>query len=173
MAGPDLRIGDSDRDAAAAFLREHYAAGRLTFEEFNQRLDATFAATTQAQLSRITRDLPHVGVPAADRPLAAAGSGQQRSNHDRGSAPPRRPGALPAVIAVVAAVLAFGLLAPHLWLFPGRIAILVAVFALVRGLLRRVWRQGSGPRGSYPRSGFPRRGRYDSYRGGYQRGPWR
>jgi uncharacterized membrane protein len=45
--GPDLRIADADRDAAAAFLREHYAQGRLTLEEFNQRLDAVFAATTQ------------------------------------------------------------------------------------------------------------------------------
>ncbi len=66
---PDLRIGDSDREAVASLLREHYAAGRLTLEEFNQRLDATFAATTQGQLSRITQDLPHVGMPAAARPL--------------------------------------------------------------------------------------------------------
>jgi hypothetical protein len=26
--GPDLRIGDADREAAAAVLREHYALGR-------------------------------------------------------------------------------------------------------------------------------------------------
>jgi len=36
---------------AAARLREHYAQGRLTLEEFHQRLDAVFAATTQSQLS--------------------------------------------------------------------------------------------------------------------------
>jgi len=36
---------------AAARLREHYAQGRLTLEEFHQRLDAVFAATTQSQFS--------------------------------------------------------------------------------------------------------------------------
>jgi hypothetical protein len=77
--GPDLRIGDADREAAAALLREHYAAGRLTFDEFTQRLDATFAATTQGQLSSVTRDLPHVGLPAAARPLTTASPGRGRS----------------------------------------------------------------------------------------------
>ena len=57
---PSLRIGDAERDAVAAELREHYAHGRLTLEEFNQRLDAVFAAKTQRDLSRLTSDLPHV-----------------------------------------------------------------------------------------------------------------
>ncbi|MGZ3512882.1 MAG: DUF1707 SHOCT-like domain-containing protein, partial [Thermodesulfobacteriota bacterium] len=92
--GPDLRIGDSDREAAAALLREHYAAGRLTFEEFNQRLDATFAARTQSQLSSVTRDLPHVGLPAAARPLSTASPGRERSRQYR-SAPPRGARLLP------------------------------------------------------------------------------
>ena len=61
--GPDLRIADADREAAAAFLREHYAQGRLTLGEFNQRLDAVFAATTQRQLSALTRDLPRAAAP--------------------------------------------------------------------------------------------------------------
>lgn len=158
--GPDLRIGDSDREAAAAFLREHYATGRLTFEEFSQRLDATFAARTRGQLNRITRDLPHVGVPAAARPLASADAPRrERARQDYRSAPPHGPRILPAIIAAVTAVLVLGLLVPHLWLFPGKIAIFMAVFALVRGLVRRVWRQGSGVRGGVPRGGFPRGGR--------------
>ena len=33
--GPDLRIGDAYRDAVAARLRESYAQGRLTLDEFN------------------------------------------------------------------------------------------------------------------------------------------
>jgi Domain of unknown function (DUF1707) len=37
---PDMRIGDADREATVASLREHYATGRLSLEEFNQRLDA-------------------------------------------------------------------------------------------------------------------------------------
>src|SRR5580704_10471109 len=56
---PGLRIGDRERDAVAAELQEHFARGRLTLEEFNQRLDAVFAAKTQADLNLITSDLPH------------------------------------------------------------------------------------------------------------------
>ena len=58
VSGPDLRIGDTDREAVATALREHYAQGRLTLEEFNQRLEAAFAATMRSQLTALTRDLP-------------------------------------------------------------------------------------------------------------------
>ena len=53
-----LRIGDAERDAAAADLGEHYAAGRLTLDELHERLDAVFAAKTAGQLTRIMADLP-------------------------------------------------------------------------------------------------------------------
>jgi len=36
---PDIRASDTDRDRAASLLREHHAAGRLTAEEFSDRLD--------------------------------------------------------------------------------------------------------------------------------------
>jgi hypothetical protein len=55
---PDLRASDQQRDRAAAELREHYAAGRLTEDEFNERLDAIYAARTQGELSELRRDLP-------------------------------------------------------------------------------------------------------------------
>jgi len=57
-AGPGVRIGDTERETAAANLREHYARGRLTLDEFQQRLDAVFAARTDADLAKITADLP-------------------------------------------------------------------------------------------------------------------
>ncbi len=50
---PSLRIGDRERDAVAAELQEHYAHGRLTLEEFNERIDAVFTARTQSDLSRL------------------------------------------------------------------------------------------------------------------------
>ena len=53
-----LRIGDAERDAAAADLGEHYAAGRLTLDELHERLDAVFAAKTAGQLTRVMADLP-------------------------------------------------------------------------------------------------------------------
>lgn len=68
---PDLRIGDADREEGAASLREHYAQGRLSLEEFHERLDAVFAATTQGQLDLITSDLPHVRTPSAPLPVAS------------------------------------------------------------------------------------------------------
>ena len=59
---PYLRVGDADRDAAAAALGEHFAQGRLTLDELNARLDATLTATTHGQLSRAARDLPDLTV---------------------------------------------------------------------------------------------------------------
>jgi hypothetical protein len=56
-----LRIGDAERDAAAADLGEHYAAGRLTLDELNERLDAVFSAKTFGQLAKVMTDLPGLG----------------------------------------------------------------------------------------------------------------
>lgn len=56
-----LRIGDAERDAAAADLGEHYAAGRLTLDELDERLDAVFSAKTFGQLARVMTDLPGLG----------------------------------------------------------------------------------------------------------------
>jgi hypothetical protein len=56
-----LRIGDAERDAAATDLGEHYAAGRLTLDELDERLGAVFSAKTLGQLSRIMADLPGPG----------------------------------------------------------------------------------------------------------------
>jgi hypothetical protein len=56
-----LRIGDAERDAAAADLGEHYAAGRLSLDELHERLDAALAAKTFGQLTRVMTDLPGPG----------------------------------------------------------------------------------------------------------------
>jgi hypothetical protein len=58
--GPDLRIGDADREAIAAALGEHFARGRLTLEEFTARLDVALTATRQSEIAQTTRDLPHL-----------------------------------------------------------------------------------------------------------------
>ena len=54
----DLRIGDAERDAAMEQLREHFVAGRLTFDELTERIDATLTAKTQRQIDRLMADLP-------------------------------------------------------------------------------------------------------------------
>ncbi len=179
---PSLRIGDSERDAVAAELREHYAHGRLTLEEFNERLDAVFAAKTQRDLSRLTSDLPHVrsgGAPLPSQrtrpgPLMASRSpasgsvaaswpggrwtaqdwsvhdwtGQPWTGHDgtgsyqSGRRPRHGIGAFATLMAAIATwllvydVILVGVRFP----WPGRLGLLVAIFTVIRGLLRRMLR---------------------------------
>jgi len=73
--GSGVRIGDADREAAVHALGEHYAAGRLTREEYDERADRAFAARTVADVSGLFRDLPAprpVGRSVAAGPLRAA-----------------------------------------------------------------------------------------------------
>jgi hypothetical protein len=63
----DLRIGDAERDEVMAALREHFARGRLTYEELDERLDTALAARTESDLRRLTADLPE---PSSPRPVA-------------------------------------------------------------------------------------------------------
>jgi Domain of unknown function (DUF1707) len=57
---PRIRASDADRDRTAALLREHHAAGRLTAEEFNERLDKAYAAKTLGDLDQLLSDLPGI-----------------------------------------------------------------------------------------------------------------
>ena len=57
---PRIRASDADRDRTAALLREHHAAGRLTADEFQERLDKAYAAKTLGELDELLADLPHV-----------------------------------------------------------------------------------------------------------------
>jgi hypothetical protein len=142
--GPDLRIADADREAAAARLREHYAQGRLTLEEFHQRLDAVFAATTQSQLSVLTRDLPRAAAPSAPLPVTRTGAGRERARGEHPPGPRAWLGLIPVIIAALTAwLLIFGL---HLRMFPwpGKVAIFAVIFAAARWLMRRIWHFGRG-----------------------------
>src|ERR1700691_4576453 len=55
----DVRIGDAERDATMTQLREHFVAGRLTFDELTERIDLALAAKTQGQIDGLMADLPH------------------------------------------------------------------------------------------------------------------
>lgn len=52
---------DAGRDAATGQLREHYAAGRLSLDQFQDRLDEAYRARTVRELNAVTDGLPHVG----------------------------------------------------------------------------------------------------------------
>ena len=58
----DAAVTEADRDAAAAQLREHYAAGRLSLDEYQERLDGVFLAQTTRELGMVTDGLPREGV---------------------------------------------------------------------------------------------------------------
>jgi Domain of unknown function (DUF1707) len=137
--GPDLRIADADREAAAAFLREHYAQGRLTLEEFNQRLDAVFAAATQRQLSALTRDLPRAAAPSAPLPATSTADGRERVRREHQPGWRTRLGMTGVIIAVLTAWLLISGLHLGMFLWPGKVAIFLTVFAAVRWLIRRIW----------------------------------
>ena len=53
-----LRVADADREQLASELREHLLAGRLSSEEFEQRLESAYRASTQAELDAVREDLP-------------------------------------------------------------------------------------------------------------------
>jgi hypothetical protein len=52
------RIGDEERRTCAEQLATHYAAGRLSPEEFEERLGIALTAQTAGELGRILIDLP-------------------------------------------------------------------------------------------------------------------
>ena len=63
---PDLLISDADRARVSNELRGHYETGRLTLEEFQQRLDETHGARTNSQLQEVLRQLPPAKLPSVN-----------------------------------------------------------------------------------------------------------
>lgn len=58
MDTPQLRIGDLERNEAIGFLQTHVEQGRLSTEEFNERMGSALGARTHAELSALFGDLP-------------------------------------------------------------------------------------------------------------------
>jgi len=65
-----IRIGDADRDRAIERLRTAMAEGRLTFEEFDQRVEAALQAKFESDLAPLFADLP--AEPGSDDSPAVA-----------------------------------------------------------------------------------------------------
>src|SRR6266566_30998 len=65
MDDESLRVSDADREQAIVALREHLLAGRLTLEEFSERVDAALRARFGGELARVQDDLPEVFVETA------------------------------------------------------------------------------------------------------------
>lgn len=67
-----MRASDKDREAVVTVLRDAYAVGRLTLDEFNGRTSAAYAGRTWGELQALAADLPEVPEIGADLP----GTGQ-------------------------------------------------------------------------------------------------
>jgi len=168
-AGNEMRVGDAEREAAASELREHYASGRLTLDELNERIDKTFAAKTRGDLNALMTDLPSrrpggaAGLPEAgptgdSGPFGAGGpfgpsgpfgpGGGGWNSGPRAAGPMRTAGSVLVTMLVVAALFlvgtlgAFGIGAGR----PFGIVLILAAFGLLRRLFFRRRVGGCGPR---------------------------
>ena len=118
---PEPRIGDAEREAAVSALGEHYAAGRLTREEFDERAELAWAARTGSQLWPLFADLPR---PQGSRPTAVA-SGSTASSVRGPRRRPRSP--FGPVLTTVLVVLTLVVALTHLPL----ILLVVAIWFLL------------------------------------------
>ena len=82
MNEQQLRIGDAEREQAAAELGEHYVQGRLTADEHAERLERVWAARTRADLGPLFRDLPGRYGPPLPTPARRHRRGGRRTGRE-------------------------------------------------------------------------------------------
>jgi DUF1707 SHOCT-like domain len=113
-----MRASDADRDLAAAQLREHYAAGRLSAAEGKDRIGQALAAKTLGELDELMIDLPGLGL-APDRSAQQVAAGAESADgwgparrsaqaaaEDGGALSPRSHGGARSVILILGIILA-------------------------------------------------------------------
>jgi hypothetical protein len=86
VAGGHLRASDADRDQVAEVMSTAFAEGRLSREEYDERLDALLKAKTFDDLVGLTRDLVVVATsatPPVARPAYAVEHGTPSGEIDR------------------------------------------------------------------------------------------
>jgi Domain of unknown function (DUF1707) len=129
---PDLRVGDTERESTATSLREHYAQGRLSTDELDERLDAAFSATTQGQLEQVTHDLPPIqAAPPVTPPPAVTVPGRRAG---RGAAR-----AVTGLVSLVALLIVVAVAVRGGHHVPRNIATLVIALLILRGLVFRAF----------------------------------
>lgn len=67
-----VRASDAERERAVASLKRHYAAGRLSCDEFERRVRRAYEAEWRGELRGLMRDLP-LELPLPDRTRVARG----------------------------------------------------------------------------------------------------
>lgn len=63
VAESQVRVGDAERGEACELLNQHFAAGRLTHPELDERLADAMGARTRSDLQRLFLDLPRLADP--------------------------------------------------------------------------------------------------------------
>jgi hypothetical protein len=63
VVDPGVRASDDDRRRVATELERHTAAGRLTLDEFSDRVGRVYLASTHGELAALTGDLPALPPP--------------------------------------------------------------------------------------------------------------
>ena len=54
----DVLVSDADRNAVVRQLQRHTADGRLSIDEFTERVEETYRARTTSELQAVLRNLP-------------------------------------------------------------------------------------------------------------------
>ena len=62
---PRMRAGDKDRQRVVELLGKHFGVGRLTVDEFDERVVRAHASRYLDELPALTVDLPHVSTPGS------------------------------------------------------------------------------------------------------------
>lgn len=134
-----IRASDADRDQVVAALRDHLAAGRLTTEEFDERLGQAFAAKTLGDLQELMADLP-----GTDLEQFQDMATQQPAT---GPVEKRQDGLSPARYAVWRPWLVITLILFVLWLFSGAAGGPWFVYlAVIAGIVLLLCRRRGPPR---------------------------
>jgi hypothetical protein len=63
----EIRASDEDRQRVVDLLQQHTSTGRLSLDEFTERVDVAYKAVTLGDLAVVTRDLPVI--QAEPRPV--------------------------------------------------------------------------------------------------------
>ncbi|HXW87219.1 MAG TPA: DUF1707 domain-containing protein [Streptosporangiaceae bacterium] len=141
----DLRVSDADRDRALAELSEHFQAGRLTLEEFDERSGQALQARTARELTALFTDLPAAQSRTAG--AIAVPEGRPRLPVPRAVVAVVAAVALAAVVTVVAG-LARGGVTHHGFAVP--VQVIVLLFLVRVFIFRRLIRSRSRRRGVIP-----------------------
>jgi hypothetical protein len=64
----EIRASDDDRQRVLAALEQHTGAGRLTLDEFAERVEVVAGARTLGQLAAVVSDLPADAVAEKPEP---------------------------------------------------------------------------------------------------------